>query len=410
MGGIGQGIANAGNAIGLIGVRDYEMRQAHALREDERQNQRDWQEQQKQDQRDWQAGQNEIYKRTADQKGGTGGMKGFAPEDIAPGGKLADMVAGQMGMTVPQYEQFYNARKTGDMSYAQVEGEPVVAADEARQMTTVTPTKKLPEGFQKEFAAKSKMLSDIQQSYVAGSEAKNIAEGRQIGLVTNAMADVQAGNLDATKAAQISAIGKGHVPFGGTSEVDRNLITGESKLTGLGTAAAAEKTAGAAENTAQAGAASALADKHKEEINKIKKEVEKLAVEIPEVKARTEEIRARTGKVTAETGEVGKDKKGQTQERLSTVINSANATLKSLEDNGPGKTPASKTLWEQQRADAVALRDEAIRLQKEALGARGTPPPAADTSGHKVGDTQVVQAGTNKGKTVKWDGKGWVLQ
>ena len=101
--GIGQGIANAGSSLGAIGVRDYEMRQAHALREDERQNQRDWLEQQKQDQREWQAGQNEIYKRTADQKGGTGGMKGFAPEDIAPGGKLADMMAGQMGMTVPQY-------------------------------------------------------------------------------------------------------------------------------------------------------------------------------------------------------------------------------------------------------------------------------------------------------------------
>ena len=65
-------------------------------------------------------------------------------------------------------------------------------------------------------------------------------------------------------------------------------------------------------------------------------------------------------------------------------------------------------------ADAVAMRDKAIALQKEALGERAAPPPppaaAADTGGRKKGDTTIVQSGPNKGKTAVWDGTGWKLK
>lgn len=406
MAGIGQGLANAGTAIGSMGIRDYEMREAARLRSADREEDRAWREEQKEIDRDRQDERDRMYRRTAEQQAAGskgGGMKGFAPEDIAPGGKLADMIAGQMGMTVPEYEQFYNARKTGDMSYAEIEGEPIVAADDAKQMTTVTRTKKLPEGFQKEFAAKSKMLSDIQQSYVAGSEAKNIAEGRQIGLITNTMEGVLAGTITPTKAGQATAAAKGTAPFGGDSNVTRNVLEGDTTLTGVGTATVAEKgalaaqaTAGAAENTAQAATQTKLGAKYDEEIK---------------------ETKAKIAKLQAETGQVGKDggkDNEKRQERLSTVINSANATITSLQNSSKGNTAESKATWERQMADAVAMRDKAIALQKEALGERAAPPPppaaAADTGGRKKGDTTIVQSGPNKGKTAVWDGTGWKLQ
>lgn len=410
--GIGKGIADAGATAANIGVRDYEMREAARLRSADKEEDRIWREEQKDIDRDRQDERDRMYRRTAEQQAaaskGTSGMKGVDPADIAPTGKLATAFAAELGMSLPEYERQYNAMKSGDTSAFQKERNVGSTMDDTYGTQPVT-EKYYPEGFEKEFAAKSKAIGALSMVYATAGEAKNIAEARQIGLVTNAMEGAQAGG-DVTKAAQLAAISKGHVPYAGDSNVTRNVLTGDTSTTAVGTATISEKgalakqaEAGATENAAQAKAADALADKHKEEITKIREDVKKIQAEIPEVNARTK-------KIQAETGQVGKDGgNDKTQERLSTVINSANATLKSLEDNGPGKTPESKALWERQRADAIALRDQAISLQKEALGARGTP-PAADTSGRKVGDTQIVQAGPNKGKTAVWDGKGWKLQ
>lgn len=366
--GIGQGIANAGNAIGSVGVRDYEMREAARLRSADREEDRIWREEQKNLDRDRQDERDRMYRRTAEQQAagskGTGGMKGVDPADIAPGGKLAANFAATLGMDVPEYEARYNAIKSGDKTAFQKVREIGTVADDTYGPQPVT-EKYYPEGFEKEYSAKAKAIGELGMLYATAGESKNIAEARQIGLVTNAMEGAQAGG-DVTKAAQLAAISKGHVPYAGDSNVTRNVFTGDTKETTVGTATIGEK-------GATAGAQNKLAEKHGEEITKIREEVKKIQAEIPEVNARTK-------KIQAETGEVGKDKTGQTHDRLSTVINSANATLKSLEDNGPGKTEASKALWERQRADAIALRDQAIGLQKEALGARGTPPAATGTS------------------------------
>ena len=363
--GIGQGIANAGSSIGAMGTRDYEMREAARLRNETREEDRIWREEQKDIDRERQDERDRMYRRTAEQQAaaskGTSGMKGVDPADIAPTGKLATAFAAELGMSLPEYERQYNAMKSGDTSAFQKERNVGSTMDDTYGTQPVT-EKYYPEGFEKEYSAKAKAIGALSMVYATAGESKNIAEARQIGLVTNAMEGAQAGG-DVTKAAQLAAISKGHVPYAGDSNVTRNVFTGDTKETTVGTATIGEKGAQAATQTK-------LAEKHGEEIIKIKEEVKKIQAEIPEVNARTK-------KIQAETGEVGKDKAGQTHDRLSTVINSANATLKSLEDNGPGKTLASKALWEQQRADAIALRDQAIGLQKEALGARAAPPPAA---------------------------------
>lgn len=394
MGGIGQGIANAGNAIGSIGVRDYEMRQAHALREDERQNHRDWQEQQKQDQRDWQAGQNEIYRRTAAQQTagkGTGGdgISGFDPKDLEPGGKLSPYMAARVGMSTEDYEKQVTAMKTKDMSGYATETRDIgkVLDDEYGEQTVTQ--KVVPEAFKKEFAAKAKVISDLVMNYAAGKEAKTIAEGEQIGLVTGAVKGVLEGTGDVTRAYQAGGIVKGNDRFKEGGGVVVETATGTNKATPVGQATIGEKNAlakqaeaGATENAAQAGTAKALADKYRAEIPKLQAEVLK---------------------ITKEAGQVGVDK--ATHERLSSIINSANATVTALQNTSKGNTADSKAAWDKQLAEAEALRQKAIALQTGALDLRSAPAaekPAAEKPAAKLNalPTGAKYVGMSKGKKV----------
>lgn len=362
--GIGQGIANAGATAANIGVRDYEMREAARLRREDKEEDRAWREEQKDIDRDRQDERDKLYRKTVEQQiaagKGSGGMKGVDPADIAPGGRLAHLIAGEAGMTVPDYEKQINAMKTGDMSGY----ETIVGARAGEEGPT--PIKALPEGFKKEFDAKAKMLSQLAMTYVTGSEAKGIAEAKQIGLVTNAMEGAQAGG-DVTKAAQLAAISKGHVPYAGDSNVTRNVLTGDTSTTAVGAATISEKgalakqaEAGATENAAQAKAADALAAERTATLPKLTEEIKKL--------------KAETEKIQKETNQVGVDK---THERLSSIINSANATVTALQNTSKGNTPESKAAWDKQLAEAEALRRKAIALQTGALDSRTTPPPAA---------------------------------
>lgn len=372
--GIGKGIADAGATAANIGIRDYEMREAARLRSADKEEDRIWREEQKDIDRERQDERDRMYRKTVEQQiagsKGTGGMKGVDPADIAPGGKLAPAFAAELGMTVPEYERQYNAMKTGDMSAFKKEREVGTVADDTYGPQPVT-EKYLPEGFEKEFQAKAKAIGALSMIYATAGEAKNIAEARQIGLVTNAMEGAQAGG-DVTKAAQLGAISKGHVPFAGDSNVTRNVLTGDTSTTAVGTATIGEKgalakqaEAGAAENEAQAGAAKALAAERGAMLPKISEEIKKL--------------KAETEKISKEAGQVGVDK--VTHERLSTIINSANATLTSLDNTGPGKTPKEKADWEQQKADAIALRQKAISLQNGALDLRSAPPAGSSSTG-----------------------------
>lgn len=423
--GIGKGIADAGATAANIGIRDYEMREAARLRSADKEEDRVWREEQKDIDRDRQDERDRMYRRTAEQQAaaskGTSGMKGVDPADIAPGGKLATAFAAELGMTAPEYERQYNAMKTGDLSAFKTETKDIgkVLDNEYGEQTLTE--RVVPEGFEKEFAAKSKAIGALSMVYATAGEAKNIAEARQIGLITGAAEGVLSGTGDVTRAYQAGGIVKGSDRYKEGGGVVLETATGANKETAVGTATISEKnaqaaqaTAGAAEKTAQAATQTKLAEKHGEDIIRIKEEVKKIQAEIPEVKARTAEIQARTGKVKAEAGEVGKDKPGETQERLSTTSNAINATITSLENNKPAANSPSRASWDTQYADALAVRANVTRLQKEALEARSAPPPppaaAADTSGRKKGDTTVVQSGPNKGKTAVWDGTGWKLK
>ena len=63
------------------------------------------------------------------------------------------------------------------------------------------------------------------------------------------------------------------------------------------------------------------------------------------------------------------------RDRLTTMVNSANATIKSLTEGSKGNTPEAKAEWQRQYDDAVALREKAMGLLKGSLDERNTPKP-----------------------------------
>lgn len=346
--GIGRGIADAGSTMANIGIREYERRDAARLRSDEREEARADRAELEQDRRDWQSGQNEIYRRTAAQqtagnKGTGGGMKGVDPADLEPGGRLATFIAGEAGMTAPEYAKQINAMKTGDMSgYETIVG---ARADEEGP----SPIKGLPEGFKKEFEQKAKVLSQLAMTYVAGSEAKGIAEAKQTGLITNTMEGVLAGTITPTKAGQATAVGKGVAPFGGDSNVTRNVLEGGVSVTPVGQSAADE-------NKAQA---------------------EKYRAEIPN-------LQAELLKIQAETKEVGKDKQ-PSAERLGQIMNSAKDWIKLLDEGVKDEN------YKSDRAKALKLLRDTTDLLQAGVTARATP--AAEKPADKGGTQPVANDG-----------------
>ena len=368
--GIGQGIANAGSSFGNMMMRDYE-----------RQSDRDWREKQAQDQRDFREEQNAMYKRTADQQmAGRGGPGGLNPDDIAPGGKLAGMVAGQLGMTEPEYKQLYEARKTGDMSsYGQdvtrnvrqtAPGEEQLGAVEGpdsdlvlrktSQLGTET-TKEVPPALKSEFQAKAKALAALEESYALKKDYKEVMEGRKTGFETSVGEGVLSGAVSMGKGAGAVAASGGKQILNTEGGETYNMYTGESKTTPLGKAQINKE-------NAQAGELGALGKKYGKEIEKIDAEI------------------------------AGGMFNKNSSERLSSVVNSANATIKSLMDAGKGSTPESQATWEKSMADAKAVRDKAQALQNNALDIRDNPKPTPAPGGmpepKSAGEVAKLKPGT----------------
>lgn len=151
------------------------------------------------------------------------------------------------------------------------------------------------------------------------------------------------------------------------------------------------------ENNAQAGNAGASAAQHRASVDKIRDEI------------------------------ANPKSKGATTERLFSQLNSVNATLLGY-DADPrkrtGATPEQKKAYADEVAKAQKLRTTILslmdgRLEGDTPKTDPNPAPAAPqprsgapaaSTDRKVGQTQIVQSGPNKGKTAVFDGKGWKLQ
>lgn len=109
---------------------------------------------------------------------------------------------------------------------------------------------------------------------------------------------------------------------------------------------------------------------------------------------------ANTSRANKPAGEGG----GNKQERLTTIINSQNAIIKSLDEGSRGKTPEEKAAWTAQRDAAVAIRDKAQKQLNTALDDRESVDKSGDKGKSKSVISELpkgaVQIGTSNGKPV----------
>lgn len=81
--------------------------------------------------------------------------------------------------------------------------------------------------------------------------------------------------------------------------------------------------------------------------------------------------------------------KEKSRDRLTTIVNSANATIKSLNEGSRGKTAEEKAEWKRQMDEAIALRDRATSLLRENIGgSKASPDPASTPSPAKPGGSK----------------------
>jgi hypothetical protein len=274
--------------------------------------------------------------------GGGGKSGGINMEDIKPGGSQEVWMAAQMEMTVPQYTEFYNSMKSGDktafLQKVTTQAAPGMGAYQGQTAEQVSAETKmeLPAGFEAEYKAKMKKLGALQESYALGGHYDDVMKGRQQGFQTGVGEGVLAGNIKpgAGSEAVGASLAKERIDVKGGEKL--NVFTGESTTTPLGQSEIAE-------NKAQAGSAGALSKKYGKEVEKIDAEI------------------------------AGGMFNKNSNEKLNSIINSANETIKSLENSGKGSTAESKASWQKQYDDAVAIRAKAQELQKNGLEARDKP-------------------------------------
>lgn len=403
---VGQGIANSGSTVGSF-----------LMRAQEREAERAYRDTLEQERRDFRAEQNALYKRTAEQqmegRAGTGKDPGIQPADLQPGGRYASMAAGQLEMTENQLADVQKYRKTGDLSkYAKQIG---TTLDDTYGEQAVT---EVPQALRDEFKLKAKALSQLEESYALKGTYDDVMKGRSIGFKID-MGQAAYDQPDkAGRAGQAVSVSEGKPLYDVKDGTQFNQYSGKNEATAVGGSMISENLAKASEATAKAGginfktgvgqgvlsgatkmglgSGSVAAAEGKPIINIEGGEQYNQYLgdskTTPLGKSQIDENRAQAGQAGALARKYGKDiekidaeiKGGslsdKSTEKLSTVINASNATIKSLIDNGKGSTKDSQAAWQKSMDDAVAVRDQALALQRGALEAK-KPPPAPAPAG-----------------------------
>lgn len=103
----------------------------------------------------------------------------------------------------------------------------------------------------------------------------------------------------------------------------------------------------------------------------------------------------------------------QRADAATTAANRPRGTGRTSSTRDPVLTPNARIKALQAGLKTERDKDKRAQMQAELdreLKLPGATNPApAPAAERKVGATQVIQSGANKGKTAKWDGKGWVL-
>jgi hypothetical protein len=280
--GLGKGISDAGVTFGNAMMRRVERDEAAALRAAEKEEDREFRRQ-----------QDALYRRPADgtsSGSGSGGSSG--------GGKISVATqAAEAGMTVPEYEAYWQAQETGDMS-------------PFKQMRTIEDESGghsaygLPEGFDQYYKSKMRVLGEIRKKAELGKDYQNVAAGEQTAFETGLGQGIIGKNVDPTTAAQATTVMKGTAPFAGDSNVTRNVITGGTKTTDVGRSVITE-------NQAQAGQANANAGKANADAGRIRERNDPETIRrLTDLTSRERTLRTQIGKLTGDLMIANQIKKG----------------------------------------------------------------------------------------------------
>jgi len=343
--GFGKGLADAGSTMASFLMKAETAREDREARMTLRREELAYREANDLANREFRESQNALYKKAVGaggSSGGSGGGKGgIALEDLALGGRAESMIAMNTGDTLPELQKFRKANETGDFTPFMKDEIDIGPSGEE---STVS---RLPPQFKEYADAKRKQIGAIIESYALGPAFDDVQKGRQTGRTTEIGEGVLSGAVNAGKGGQAVAVMGGKPLVNVEGGMQFNQYTGESKVTPVGQSQITE-------NVAKAGAQGALGKKYNKEIEKIGAEID-------------------SGMF---------NRKGA--DRLTTMVNSANTTIKSLQEGSKGSTPEAKAEWQRQYDDAVVLRDKAMSLLKGQMDEKSTPKPKPETGAPKA--------------------------
>jgi hypothetical protein len=277
-------------------------------------------------------------------RAGGGKDSGIQQADLEPGGKYAGMAAGRVSditsslTTENDLADIRKYRKSGEID-ANKYGKPIgvgTTLDDTYGEQPVTQMQ-VPPALKEEFTLKAKALSRIEEAYALKGNFDDVKKGENTAFKTNMGQAAFDRPEVAPRAGQAVSASEGKPLFDVKDGTKLNQYTGKSETTPVGQSMIAE-------NQAQAGQAGALAKKYGKDIEKIDAEI------------------------------AGGMFNKNSSERLSTIINASNATIKSLSEGGKGSTKEAQTAWQKSMDDAVAVRDQAQALQRGALESKSAPP------------------------------------
>ena len=404
-GALGQGLTNAGNSLTSFLSRDIDREDRQQERREELAQRAKERRQEFEDRAADQAARDSLYRRTADQQQAGSKKSGAADSpislsDLAQTGPAESLLARRAGMTVPELRALRNYSETGDVEpfkkdivkqfdvrnpdnpdYESSVEQRVVKAD-------------LPPGFEKEARSKMQALAKIEESFVLGGKFDDVTKGRRTQQEVDASSAAIANPANAGVIGQGMAAGKGSAIFGGDTNTTRNNFTGASSATDVG----------------RADIAKLMADANKAAADATNKPMADMASVVHSLLDAAGKMR-KEADTNADTTRK-KDAKGVEQpsdaDRLMTNAMKFEQKAQDLLDQLMAKRlPAGA------RPASVPTAAPAPGAAASSAAARGAAPvaaPAASASAYPMGLTKTVQSGPNRGKTVKWDGQGWVLQ
>ena len=219
----------------------------------------------------------------------------------------------------------------------------------------------------------------------AGSIADS-AVSQKRGIVQNAIADPASWTADQQSAVDQSlALDRDRVASDQRTRTQAAIRTGDIAPDKAAALADSERRLDAAENTAASRAAAAERESERKE----KADAQRYATDLKRLDLQAGTLEASNRKIDAwienEAAKRDNDEKkgatkGASSERMYSIVNAMNATIKNLDESSKGKTDEERAEWKRQRDTAVRVRDRASAALDASLDARGAEAPGTSVA------------------------------